>query len=84
MLSEYSHLSIRSLLVFLCVYYGYLIVLIHSITVAHQLPIDISPPIPSKQDKTLWIGGIDIDLSICISSHCYYRNVSSNRRMGRW
>jgi len=36
---------------------GYLLVFIHSITVAHQLPIDILPPISSKKDKTLWIGG---------------------------
>jgi hypothetical protein len=60
MLLEYSHISTPSLLFFLCVCYGYFVVLIHSITVAHQLQINISPPIPSKQDKTLWIGGIHI------------------------
>jgi hypothetical protein len=57
MLLEYAHLSNPSLLFFLCICYGYLVVFIHSITVAHQLPIDILPPISSKQDKTLWIGG---------------------------
>jgi energy-converting hydrogenase Eha subunit A len=57
MLLEYSHLSNHSLLLFLCICYGYLLVFIHSITVAHQLPIDILPPISSKKDKTLWIGG---------------------------
>ncbi|CAF1291203.1 unnamed protein product [Adineta steineri] len=59
MLLEYSHLSNNhSLLLFLCICYGYLVVFIHSITVAHQLRIDIAPPISSKKDKTLWIGGM--------------------------
>lgn len=57
MLLEFAHLSNHSLLLFLCISYGYFVVLLHSITVAHQLPIDILPPIPSKQYKTLWIGG---------------------------
>ena len=30
---------------------------VQSVTVAHQLPIEILPPIGSKQQKTLWIGG---------------------------
>ena len=57
MLSQYLPFTNRSLLLFLCICYGYFIVLIHSITVAHQLSINILPPIPSKKDKTLWIGG---------------------------
>jgi energy-converting hydrogenase Eha subunit A len=57
MLLEYAHLSNHNLLLFLCICCGYIVVLIHSITVAHQLPIDILPPIPSKKAKTLWIGG---------------------------
>ncbi|CAF2663216.1 unnamed protein product [Rotaria sp. Silwood2] len=58
MLLDYSHINNHSLLLFLCVCHGYFVMLIHSITVAHQLPIDILPPIHSKQDKTLWIGGM--------------------------
>jgi hypothetical protein len=57
MLLQYLHLSNQNLLFFLCIFSGYLLVFIHSITVAHQLPIDILPPISSKKDKTLWIGG---------------------------
>ena len=57
MFLEYLHLSRFHLLFILAVFFGYLLTFIHSITLAHQLPIDISPPIPSKRDKTLWIGG---------------------------
>ena len=57
MLLEYAHLSKLSLLFIFSIFYGYFIEFIQSITVAHQLPIDILPPIFSKKDKTLWIGG---------------------------
>jgi hypothetical protein len=57
MLFQYSHLNNYNFLIFICICYGYIVGIIHSITVAHQLPIDILPPISSKKDKTLWIGG---------------------------
>jgi len=57
MLYQYSHLNNHSLLLFLCICFTYFVGFLHSITLAHQLQIDILPPIPSKKDKTLWIGG---------------------------
>jgi hypothetical protein len=57
MLLESSHLHRSRFLFILIFYYQSFVVFVHSITVAHQLPIDISPPITSKRDKTLWIGG---------------------------
>ena len=57
MLFQYSHLNNHSLLFFLCISYTYIVGFIQTITVAHQLQIDILPPIPTKRDKTLWIGG---------------------------
>ena len=57
MLFQYSHLSKQNLLFFLGIFSGYFLGFIHSITLAHQLRIDIEPPILSKQNKTLWIGG---------------------------
>ena len=59
MLVEHLHLRVCHVLLFFCLLHEYLIVHVHSITVAHQLPIDILPPISSKRDKTLWIGGKD-------------------------
>lgn len=58
MLSKYMQFSKQNLLLFIFIYFGYFIELIYSITRAHQLQIDILPPITSKKDKTLWIGGM--------------------------
>lgn len=59
MLSKYMQFSKQNLLLFIFIYFGYFIELIYSITRAHQLQIDILPPITSKKDKTLWIGGMN-------------------------
>lgn len=57
MLLHNSYFNNNYFILFLCLCHGYFIVLVNCITVAHQLPIDILPPISSKKDKTLWIGG---------------------------
>ena len=57
MLSRYMQFSKQKLLLFIFIYFGYFIELIYSITRAHQLDVNILPPIASKKDKTLWIGG---------------------------
>ncbi|CAF1122267.1 unnamed protein product [Didymodactylos carnosus] len=42
-----------------CISHGLFIVgVTYSVTVAHQLKINLEPPIETKRDRTLWIGGM--------------------------
>ncbi|CAF1583392.1 unnamed protein product [Adineta ricciae] len=58
MLLESMCISNCRLLLFLYLFHGFIVEYIQSITIAHQLQINISPPISAKKDKTLWIGGM--------------------------
>lgn len=58
MLLDLTHLPKTSLFVIFCFCHEYFLIFVQTITLAHQLPIDILPPIRSKRDKTLWIGGM--------------------------
>lgn len=61
MFLEFLHLRSFYYLLILCLHTEYFFIGVQSITVAHQLSVGIRPPIPTKRDKTLWIGGKTIE-----------------------